>query len=85
MEQSEIHNISSVITKALPDLPLAVLNSVLDTLKTLGAETKDDLQYITEEDLRPVLKPIQARKLVASWVHNSKYSVKNLKLHKGTN
>ncbi|KAL6455511.1 hypothetical protein MHYP_G00360510 [Metynnis hypsauchen] len=71
MEQSEIQKISSAITVVLPDLPLAVLSAVVDTLKTLGAKTTDDLQYITEGDLLPVLKPIQARRLVVSWVQNN--------------
>ncbi|KAI4896941.1 hypothetical protein NFI96_030492 [Prochilodus magdalenae] len=71
MGESEVQKISSAITAVFPDLPVAVLNSVIDTLKALGAETTDDLQYITEEDLLPVLKPIQARRLIVSWAQNS--------------
>ncbi|KAI4904724.1 hypothetical protein NFI96_027431 [Prochilodus magdalenae] len=71
MGESEVQKISSAITAVFPDLPVAVLNSVIDTLKALGAETTDDLQYITEGDLLPVLKPIQARRLIVSWAQNS--------------
>uniref|UniRef100_A0A3B4CXI0 Uncharacterized protein n=1 Tax=Pygocentrus nattereri TaxID=42514 RepID=A0A3B4CXI0_PYGNA len=70
MAESEIQRINSAITAVFPDLPVAVLNSVVDTLKALGAETTDDLQYITEGDLLPVLKPVQARRLVVSWAQN---------------
>lgn len=64
--------LSNAIAAALPDLPDQVVGkSVEDALKTLGAATKDDWQYITEGDLLPVLKPIQARRLVAAWAQNS--------------
>lgn len=69
IDMAESQKISSAV---FPDLPVAVLNSVVDTLKALGAGTTDDLQYITEADLLPVLKPIQARRLVAAWAQNSK-------------
>lgn len=72
MAESQIQKIRSAITAVFPDLPVAVLNSVEDTLKALGAESTDDLQYITEGDLLPVLKPIQARRLVVAWAQNSK-------------
>ncbi|KAI4886137.1 hypothetical protein NFI96_015285 [Prochilodus magdalenae] len=72
MGESEVQKISSAITAVFPDLPVAVLNSVIDTLKALGAETTDDLQHITEGDLLPVLRPIQARRLIVSWGQNSK-------------
>ncbi|KAK7891648.1 hypothetical protein WMY93_023611 [Mugilogobius chulae] len=35
-----------------------------------GTETAADLQYITEKDLVAVLKPVQARRLVAAWAQN---------------
>lgn len=64
--------LSNAIAAVLPDLPDQVVGkSVEDALKTLGAATKDDWQYITEGDLLPVLKPIQARRLVAAWAQNS--------------
>ncbi|KAJ8342336.1 hypothetical protein SKAU_G00322640, partial [Synaphobranchus kaupii] len=41
------------------------------SFEALGAETTDDLQFITEGDLLPVLKPIQARRLVVAWAQNN--------------
>lgn len=73
MAKSQTQDISCAIAAVLPDLPEAVLTSVEDTLKALGTETTDDLQHITEGDLLPVLKPIQARRLVAAWAKNSKW------------
>ena len=64
---AESQTISDAIAVVLPE----VLKSVEDTLKAVGAVTTDDLQYITEEDLLPALKPIQARRLVAAWAQNS--------------
>lgn len=73
MAKSQTQDISCAITAVFPDLPEEVLTSVEDALKALGTETTDDLQYITEGDLLPVLKPIQARRLVAAWAKNSKW------------
>lgn len=73
MAESQLKNIGDAITRVLPDLPDQLVKSVEDTLKTLGAATTDDLKYITENDLLPVLKPIQARRLVAAWTQNSQY------------
>lgn len=68
---AESQTISDAIAAVLPDLPDQVLKSVEDTLKAHGVVTANDLQYITEGDLLPVLKPIQARRLVAAWAQNS--------------
>lgn len=70
--EAQMQKISSAIAAVFPDLPVAVFKSVVETLKTLGMETTDDLQYVTEQDLLPVLKPIQARRLVGAWAQNSK-------------
>ncbi|XP_046703809.1 uncharacterized protein LOC124384871 [Silurus meridionalis] len=69
-ESQLLKNIGDVIAGVLPDLPDQLVKSVEDTLKTLGAATTDDLKNITENDLLPVLKPIQARRLVAAWTQN---------------
>uniref|UniRef100_A0AAY4B042 Uncharacterized protein n=1 Tax=Denticeps clupeoides TaxID=299321 RepID=A0AAY4B042_9TELE len=71
-ESQVLKKISDAIARVLPDLSDQVVKSVEDTLKALGATTTDDLKYITEGDLLPVLKPIQARRLVAAWAHNGK-------------
>lgn len=73
MAESQIpKNISDAIAEVLPNLPDQVVKSVEDLLMTLGAATTEDLQYITEGDLLPVLKPVQARRLVAAWAQKSK-------------
>lgn len=66
MDCAEQSNLRSAITKVLPELPAAVLNIVEETLQTLGVETTEDLRFIQEADLLSVLRPIQARKLVAA-------------------
>ncbi|MED6262978.1 hypothetical protein ATANTOWER_031647 [Ataeniobius toweri] len=66
-------DIRDAIRAVLPGLSQDVLAALEDVLENLGTTTTDDLQYITEGDLLPVLKPIQARRLVAAWAQNSKY------------
>lgn len=60
-------SIRSSITKVLPDLSALILEIVLETLQLLGVETSEDLQFISETDLNSVLRPVQARKLLAAW------------------
>ncbi|KAF7707937.1 hypothetical protein HF521_016994 [Silurus meridionalis] len=69
-ESQLLKNIGDVIAGVLPDLPDQLVKSVEDTLKTLGAATTDNLKNMTENDLLPVLKPIQARRLDAAWTQN---------------
>lgn len=66
-------SIRSSITKVLPDLSASILEIVLEALQSLGVETSEDLQFISETDLNSVLRPIQARKLLAAWKQTSKY------------
>ncbi|XP_072565115.1 uncharacterized protein [Paramormyrops kingsleyae] len=68
MDQSSI---SDAITKVLPDLAPSVLDIVVETLQSMGVATTEDFDYIQETDLLSVLRPIQARKLVAAWKKNS--------------
>ncbi|KAF7707805.1 hypothetical protein HF521_016862 [Silurus meridionalis] len=70
-ESQLLKNIGDVIAGVLLDLPDQLFESVEDTLKTLGAASTDDLKNITENDLLPVLKPIQAQRLAAAWTQNS--------------
>lgn len=66
-------SIRSSITKVLPDLSALILEIVLEALQSLGVETSEDLQFISETDLNSVLRPVQARKLLAAWKQTSKY------------
>ncbi|XP_032417636.1 uncharacterized protein LOC116722746 isoform X2 [Xiphophorus hellerii] len=64
-------DIRDAIRAVLPGLSQEVLAALEDVLEKLGTTTTDDFQYITERDLLPVLKPIQARRLVAAWAQNN--------------
>ncbi|KAL6458904.1 hypothetical protein MHYP_G00323760 [Metynnis hypsauchen] len=64
-------DIRSSISSVLPDLPGSILNIMEETLQSLGVGTIDDFQFVQEADLLCVLRPIQARKLVASWKQTS--------------
>ncbi|KAL7882934.1 hypothetical protein SRHO_G00005920 [Serrasalmus rhombeus] len=66
-EMDDRDDIKSSISTVLPDLPESILNIVEETLQSLGVGTIDDFQFVQEADLLCVLRPIQARKLVASW------------------
>ncbi|KAK6466265.1 hypothetical protein HHUSO_G36549 [Huso huso] len=59
--------LNSHISSVLPNLTTCVLDSVLDTLKNLGVETLDDFRFVKDDDLLMVLKPIEVRKLLASF------------------
>ncbi|KAK6460826.1 hypothetical protein HHUSO_G36946, partial [Huso huso] len=59
--------LNSHISSVLPNLTTCVLNSVLDTLKNLGVETLDDFRFVKDDDLLMILKPIEVRKLLASF------------------
>ncbi|KAL6465864.1 hypothetical protein MHYP_G00259970 [Metynnis hypsauchen] len=67
MDDAEHSNIHSSITEVLPDLPGAILDILEETLQSLGVQTTEDFPFIQEADLLSVLRPIQARKLVATW------------------
>ena len=72
MGDAEQNILSCAITKVLPDLPGSSLEILEETLQSLGVETTEDLSFIQEADLL-VLRPIQARKLVAAWKRTRKY------------
>ena len=58
--------IATFVREALPMCSTpATLQSIMDVLKDVGVETLDDMQLIQMNDLAGVLRPIQARKLIA--------------------
>ncbi|KAK3554375.1 hypothetical protein QTP70_022604 [Hemibagrus guttatus] len=67
MNESEQSNVTSAIAELLKDISSSVLQSVVETLNSLGVTSPEDFQYVQEADLLPVLRPIQARKLVSAW------------------
>lgn len=73
MDESQQRNVTSAVAEVLKDLSSSVLQSVVETLNSLGVTTPADFQYVQETDLLPVLRPIQARRLVSVWSQKSKY------------
>ena len=61
------------ICAAIPNL-ISVVQDLLNCLKDIGVETKDDLMYVKEEDICQHVSKIQARKLVAIWKGKSSYT-----------
>ncbi|KAM9771407.1 uncharacterized protein ACBT44_004307 isoform 1-T1 [Syngnathus typhle] len=59
--------IRSAINEVLPDLPEMTKDILEETLQSLGVETYDNFQFIEEADLLSALRPIQARKVLATW------------------
>lgn len=66
--------LASYITSVLPNLTENVYELLLDALKDLGVENWEDFKYVQETDLS-VLKPIEARKLIAHFRVTSKYAI----------
>lgn len=66
MTDSERTFLRTTITKILPDLPELTINILEETLQSLGVETSDDFKFIEEADLLSVLRPVQARKVLAA-------------------
>ncbi|RXN38228.1 hypothetical protein ROHU_001312 [Labeo rohita] len=66
MNESEQSSVTTAIAEILKDIS-SVLQSVVETLNSLGVSSPEDFRYVQEADLLPVLRPIQARKLVSAW------------------
>jgi len=58
----------SDISESIKDAVISVLPSVPEeTILHQGVESKDDLQYIREQEIAEVIRPIQCRKLLNAW------------------
>ncbi|KAJ8333916.1 hypothetical protein SKAU_G00412350 [Synaphobranchus kaupii] len=55
------------VLQALPSLPTETLTLLLEKLISCGVESKGDLQYVREEDISELLRPIQCRKILSAW------------------
>uniref|UniRef100_A0A8C1PKJ5 Uncharacterized protein n=1 Tax=Cyprinus carpio TaxID=7962 RepID=A0A8C1PKJ5_CYPCA len=64
---SNLEEIKLAISSSLPGLSDETLQKFIHGLSAIGVETKDDLQYVKEEDLMEFLRPIQCRKLLNVW------------------
>ena len=58
---------SEAISSVLPSLSATDVDHILQKLSEIGVESLSDLQHVTESDLVPLLKPVQARKLLSAW------------------
>lgn len=76
--RAEMAFLQDAIHEVLPDLPDTARDTLVETLQSLGVETSSDLQFVTEADLLPVLRPIQVRKAVAAWTAKCKYDAVNV-------
>lgn len=60
-------DIKRALLDVLPTLSETLLSAVADHLSDCGVEEESDLQFVEENDLKELLKPIQCRKLLRSW------------------
>ncbi|RXN38123.1 hypothetical protein ROHU_001416 [Labeo rohita] len=74
MNESEQSSVTTAVAEILKDISSSVLQSVVETLNSLGVSSPEDFRYVQEADLLPVLRPIQARKLVSAWSKNKESS-----------
>ncbi|KAF5907891.1 uncharacterized protein DAT39_002437, partial [Clarias magur] len=59
--------IKEEVTSVLPSLPEDTLNLLVEKVLNQGVESKEDLQYVKEEDIVELIRPIQCRKLLKAW------------------
>lgn len=64
---SLVEEVRDAVLAVLPGLPEDKLSSLLNTLASIGVESKSDLQFIKEEDLPDHITPIQCRRLLSAW------------------
>uniref|UniRef100_A0A8C5PWW2 Uncharacterized protein n=1 Tax=Leptobrachium leishanense TaxID=445787 RepID=A0A8C5PWW2_9ANUR len=67
MADSEQTFLRTAIMEVFPDLPEVTKDILEETLQSIGVETYDDLKFIEEADLLSALRPVQARKFIATW------------------
>ncbi|XP_034145225.1 uncharacterized protein LOC117593613 [Esox lucius] len=71
---SNLEEIKLAFSSSLPGLSDETLKKFIHGLSAIGVETKDDLQYVKEEDLMEFLRPIQCRKLLNEWKNEEQSS-----------
>lgn len=60
-----MESVKDFVIRLLPSLSNEVFEQLMDCMiNDCGVETVDDIQLLEENDLRPVLKPVQIRKLL---------------------
>lgn len=62
-----MESIKQSVVNILQNLSADVVESVMVKLADCGCESINDCRYRTEQDLCPLLKPVQCRKLLNAW------------------
>lgn len=56
------------VLQILPNLPRETVDQLSERLiEHCGVESTEDLQYVREEDISELLRPIQCRKILSAW------------------
>jgi hypothetical protein len=63
----EVEQIKQNVKLVLQNISEDCCKKLMEKLDDIGVETVDDLSIVQEGDLTGILKPIQIRKLLASW------------------
>ena len=74
----ELEALKKSVCNAIPTLEQGILEDVVKNLVSAEVESDSDLQFIQEDDLNKVLKPIQVRKLLQAWRNTSPSKSKTL-------
>lgn len=59
--------IKDAIVSVLPVISGETVSLIVEKLKSLGVEKKEDLKFVREEDIVELIRPIQCRKLLNAW------------------
>ena len=62
-----MEEIEKALQSVLPNMEPDVIEKTVAKLCEIGVTNREELVYVEEKDLLEVLKPIQARKLLATW------------------
>ncbi|XP_077089991.1 uncharacterized protein LOC143741615 [Siphateles boraxobius] len=65
--------LASFIKSALPKM--SQLEPLLEALGELGVQEREDIKYVQESDLLPILKPVEARRLLSCFKSTSQSDV----------
>lgn len=62
-----MENIRKEVKSVLPTLSEPLLDAILERLRSKGVDTRDDLQFVQEDDIVDLIKPIHCRRLLCTW------------------
>ncbi|XP_030851880.1 uncharacterized protein LOC105444030 isoform X2 [Strongylocentrotus purpuratus] len=62
-----MENIRKEVKSVLPMLSEPLLDAILERLRSKGVDTRDDLQFVQEDDIVDLIKPIHCRRLLCTW------------------